>query len=149
MNKLRYSIVGDVKPPVRSTPKSAGIDFYLPRDQRMHWTLTPGEDVLIPSGIHVQIPLNHCLVAIEKSGRATRDKLSVGARLIDEDYQGELHLHVYNFSQETVTLFPDEKLVQFVCVPVNYVELEQVDFDVLYDFSTKRGDGGFGSTGLE
>jgi len=72
----------------------------------------------------------------------------VGACVVDEDYQGEIHLHVYNFGNEETLVKPGEKLLQMVLLPVNYVSVEVVEEDQLFGETTERGDGGFGSTGV-
>lgn len=134
----------DVKTPQRGTMGSAGYDFFVPNDFEKI-TLEPGQDALIPSGIRCQIPKNHALLAVSKSGVATKKKLGVGACLVDEDYTGEIHLHVYNWSNDETTISAGEKLVQFILTPVAYADVEIVES---IDFAaTERGEGGFGSTG--
>ena len=74
--------------------------------------------------------------------------LMVGACVVDSDYQGEIHLHLINASNKTVTILPGDKLVQFLLVPVNHCEVEVVEnHEDLFDRETTRGSGGFGSTG--
>ena len=134
----------DVKTPQRGTAGSAGYDFFVPNDFEQI-TLERGQDALIPSGIRCQIPKNHALLAVAKSGVATKKKLGVGACLVDEDYTGEIHLHVYNWSNTDATISAGEKLVQFILTPVVYADVEiveNIDFE-----ATERGEGGFGSTG--
>lgn len=134
-----------VKTPNRGTSKSAGIDFYVPDDFEPV-VLFNGDSILIPSGIKAQIPENHMWLALNKSGVATKLGLTVGAQVIDEDYEGEIHLHVIKNTNKLATIEPGMKLVQLVLVPVLYENIEVVDF--LESRNTERGDGGFGSTGL-
>lgn len=150
MDKIYFAKIRNVKSPTRGTELSAGVDFYIPEDWNDHkpHVIGPGEDVLIPSGIKAKLPKGHAFIAFNKSGIATKQKLVVGACVDDEDYQGEIHLHLYNFSKTTgVTVGPGMKVAQFVLVPVNYAALEEVDLDDLYTEATVRGEGGFGSTG--
>jgi dUTP pyrophosphatase len=133
-----------VKTPSRGTPQSAGIDFYVP-DDFQPVTLFNGESVLIPSGIKAHIPENYMWLALNKSGVATKLGLTVGAQVIDEDYEGEIHLHVIKNTNKPVTIEPGMKLVQLVLVPVLYEDIEVVD--ILEPRNTQRGTGGFGSTG--
>lgn len=134
----------DVKTPQRGTTGSAGYDFFVPNDYKSI-TLQWGESALIPSGIKCQIPKNHALLAVSKSGVATKKHLAIGACLVDEDYTGEIHLHVYNWNREPSTIEPGEKLVQFILTPVVYEDIELVE-DIAFEI-TERGNGGFGSTG--
>ena len=86
---------------------------------------------------------------MNKSGVATKKGLIVGACVVDEDYQGEIHLHVINTSNERVSVEPGEKLVQMLLIPVFYDILEEVNSEeeLFGGEQTVRGQGGFGSTG--
>jgi dUTP pyrophosphatase len=144
---MRISKVRNVKTPNRGTPLSAGIDFYVPEDFEER-TISPSESVLIPSGIKAQVPKGYALVAFNKSGVAVKKSLTVGACLVDEDYQGEIHVHLINVGYEQQLVRPGDKVAQFVLLPVNYANVEEVPLGHLYDEVSERGQGGFGSTGL-
>jgi dUTP pyrophosphatase len=143
---MRIAKVRSVKSPVRGTDQSAGIDFFVP-DTQSQIRLFPNNSALIPSGIHVQVPKGFMLVAMNKSGVATKKMLVVGAQVVDEDYQGQIHIHVINVGTGSVEINPGDKLVQFILIPVSYAMPELVEFKDLYTSETERGDGGFGSTG--
>ena len=144
---MQIAKIRDVKTPVRGTPFSAGLDFFVPRDFPGEHYLLPGYAINIPSGIKVKVPHGFALIFKNKSGVAVKRGLQVGACVVDEDYQGEVHLHVRNISPDIQTITPGEKLVQAVLVPVEYCCVEVVDVDKLYEEKTERGEGGFGSTG--
>lgn len=139
--------VRNVKTPTRGTRLSAGLDFYIPEDfeTKQVW---PGESINVPSGIRARVPRRCALIMFNKSGIATKYQLQVGACVVDEDYQGEIHLHVMNVGKEVVILKPGMKLVQGLVMPVFYVGVEVLESgDELFPQSTERGQGGFGSTG--
>jgi dUTP pyrophosphatase len=142
---MKVQKLRDVKTPNRGTSVSAGIDFYVPEDFETQ-VLKPGQSVLIPSGIKAQVPRGYALIAFNKSGVATKQGLSVGACVVDEDYEGEIHLHMINTSDKDQTVATGQKLVQFVLMPVSYIDVEEVA--ELPNRNTERGSGGFGSTGL-
>ncbi len=71
----------------------------------------------------------------------------MGACVVDEDYQGEIHLHLFNNNQEVVNLEGGEKIVQFLLLSVKYPGVEVVPDKELFYSVTTRGAGGFGSTG--
>ena len=159
---MKIAKVRNVKTPERGTSKSAGIDFFIPADFTPV-ELNPQHDVLIPSGIKARIPEGYMLMAADKSGvvtsanavRATGKQpkptafdsiVTLGAKIVDEDYQGEIHIHLINTGRESVKLVPGMKIAQFILVPVSYDGLEVVDEKDLFAGSTERGDGGFGST---
>ena len=157
---MKFTKVRDVKSPVRGTAKSAGIDFFVPNDCQVI-KLFPQCDVLIPSGIKASIPENFMLMAADKSGvvttaeaaaRAGREVkpgaynsvVTLGAKIVDEDYQGEIHIHLVNVGREIVTIKPGTKIAQFILVPVHYDELEEVPENELFTETTERGDKGIG-----
>ena len=128
--------------------------FFIPND----WddtdliggakTILPGESVLIPSGIKVNVPSGFALVAFNKSGIATRKGLQVGACVVDCGYQGEVHFHLTNSGGPACQIAPGDKIIQFLLLPLGSPELEEVSDEVLYNEETSRGQGGFGSTGI-
>jgi dUTP pyrophosphatase len=142
---MKIQKLRNVKTPNRGTAASAGIDFYVPEDFETV-SLKPGESVLIPSGIRVQVPRGYALIAFNKSGVAVKQGLSVGACCVDEDYEGEVHLHMINTSNKDQVIAAGQKLVQFVLIPVAYFDVEEVE--EIQSRNTERGAGGFGSTGL-
>lgn len=144
---MKFIKLRPVKSPERGTPQSAGIDFFIPDDFE-NKLLPPHYQAIIPAGIKVKLPPGTALIAFNKSGIATKNQLQVGACVIDEDYQGEVHLNVYNRSNEPTLLTPGMKLVQFILVPVCYTRLEEVrnEQDLYGGHITERGSGGFGST---
>lgn len=148
---MKIARIRDVKLPTRGTAASAGLDFYTPNNIP-EIELLPGEDALIPSGIKAKLPKGFALIAFNKSGVATKQGLQVGACVIDEDYQGEIHIHVTNVSDTKTTIKPGQKLVQMILVPVSYEGVEEVAEDELFTeadvLKSERGEGGFGSTGL-
>lgn len=163
---MKYIKIRDVKSPTRGTPQSAGIDFYIPNDWNdgKTYELGPGERLLIPSGLKLKVPEGNALIAFNKSGVATKTGIIVGACVVDEDYQGEIHLSIINTNQPKeywkdgywatdsgyVEIEPGTKLMQFIAVPINYVHLEEVfSINDLFPEESERGSGGFGSTGLK
>lgn len=154
----------NVKTPTRGTNLSAGIDFYVPNDFN-EMLLMPKEDILIPSGLRVSFDKKLMLMAAEKSG-VTTSKMAVvragrtpkqnaklsptvlGAKIVDADYQGEVHIHIINVGDKVIHIKPGEKIAQFILVPVVYDSIEEVETEEeLYNGNTtERGIGGFGST---
>lgn len=129
----------------------AGFDFYVPEDQPS-FLLTPGEGQLINTHIRSKLLENIALVAFNKSGVATKKHLQVGACVVDRSYQGEIHIHVFNWGTENVLIEAGDKLVQFVPLVINEEEPvifheEDTSLEEFFPETTERGTGGFGSTG--
>lgn len=146
-----------VKSPTRGTAESAGIDFFVPEDFQ-ETEVRPGSSILIPSGIKCAYPPGHALILFNKSGIATKYKLTSLACVCDSDYQGEIHISLINAGKDPVFIGPGMKIAQFILVPVSLAQPTEVDSeDLLWkewsqmngrqQISSERGDGGFGSTG--
>lgn len=147
-----------VKSPMRGTAESAGIDFFVPEDFT-ETTVRPGSSILIPSGIKCAYPPNHALILFNKSGIATKYKLTSLACVCDSDYQGEIHISLINAGKDNVTISPGMKIAQFILVPISLAEPKELESEeTLWEqwstMSTQRqsdkstrGSGGFGSTG--
>ena len=137
--------VRDVRTPSQGTWYSAGIDFYVPNDiPYENLIIGYRGSLLVPLGIKVSIPQNHALIAFNKSGVATKKGLQVGACVVDEDYEGEIHAHFFNLSPDVINLTPGEKIIQFLLIPVTYPVI--VEKEELIRRKSTRGEGGFGST---
>jgi dUTP pyrophosphatase len=84
-------------------------------------------------------------VILPRSGLGHKHGIVLGnlVGLIDSDYQGEILVSTWNRGTAAFTITPLERLAQLVVVPV-----VQVAFNVVEDFgASRRGAGGFGSTG--
>ena len=109
-------------------------------------TLAPGQAELIPSGIaiHLADP-GLAAVILPRSGLGHKHGIVLGnlVGLIDSDYQGQIFVSTWNRGNAPFTVNPMERLAQLVVVPV-----VQVGFNVVEEFdASRRGAGGFGSTG--
>lgn len=160
MKELRFIKLRDVESPAYGTEKSAGIDFFVPNDFEER-VLFPGHDLLIPSGIRVKMPENTMMMGADKSGVVTsrNAKLKaglpikgfdsiviVGAKIIDEDYPGEIHIHIINVGMEAVRIKPGMKIAQFIIVPVIYANIIEVQKQEDLGFKDTSRISGFGST---
>lgn len=137
-NRLRDS------PPHYATPGSAGLDLRACIEAPIH--LAPGQTTLVPTGmaIHLADPGLAAMI-LPRSGLGHKHGIVLGnlVGLIDSDYQGELMVSVWNRGHESFTLNALDRIAQLVIVPVL-----QVGFNVVAEFdASKRGEGGFGSTG--
>lgn len=176
MEILKYCKVREVKSPVRGTPVAGGIDFFVPTDidketflskcditkeyvnfdvdangHLTDITLRPGQSVMIPSGIKLKIMDGWALVFMNKSGQGVKKQLDVLACLVDQDYEGEVHISLVNNGINTQHIAAGEKIVQGVLLPMNYAIPEEVENEeVLFaNSNSSRKSGGFGSTGTK
>ncbi len=152
-----YKIRPGAKLPVRVHFSDAGMDlFYCPdpvRDPDCYWKpegeyrIPPRESCLVPTGLKIIVPDRHMLEIKNKSGIAHRQKLIVGACVVDPGYTGEIFVNLHNIGGSTRTIQPGQKIAQAVLVPVVACEPNEIVLDPS-ELNTERSDGGFGSTGL-
>lgn len=131
--------------PALATAGSAGVDLRAVLDDPV--TITPGERILIPTGlaIYIRDPSKAGLI-LPRSGLGHRQGLVLGnlTGLIDSDYQGPLQVSCWNSGVESVIIEPGMRIAQLVIVPVFPIQ-----FEVVNEFTpSDRGQGGFGHSGL-
>ena len=110
-------------------------------------TLNPGEIRLIPTGLAVSIPRGYEAQTRPRSGLALKYGIGMvnSPGTIDSDYRGEIGLILINWGQRPFTIRRGDRIAQMLICKVYRTEIVEVDkLD-----STKRGEGGFGHSGLE
>lgn len=138
--------LGDSIPlPEPATDGSAGMDLRAAVETPV--TLKPGESVLVPTGmaIHIGDPA-WCALVVPRSGLGHKQGLVMGnlVGVIDADYQGPLMISAWNRGTAELTIAPGDRIAQLLLVPVGRARLRVVD-----GFTpSHRGEGGFGSTGV-
>lgn len=124
--------------PVRAHETDAGADILSPKG----FVLSGKGSTVIHTGVHVELPAGHAGILKSKSGLNVKHNI-VGEGVIDEGYDGEIVVKLYNHGHTPHTFRREDKLIQLLVVPVLYCGFEQVDEICGGD----RGAGGFGSTG--
>lgn len=132
--------------PDYATEGSAGLDLRACLQEPL--TLEPGQSALIPTGlaIHIDDPGLAAMI-LPRSGLGHKHGIVLGnlVGLIDSDYQGELMVSCWNRGNTTFTIGVGERIAQMVLVPV-----VQADFQLVSEFTaSRRGERGFGSTGID
>lgn len=128
------------KMPVYKTPGSACADCFA----RVNEKIKPGETKIIPLGFKVEIPSGYEMQIRGRSGLASKGvKCSLGT--VDSDYRGEVGAIISNFSDNDFEINAGDRIAQCTVFPVYLIQFCLVD-----ELSaTKRGAGGFGSTGIK
>lgn len=129
------------KIPTYATPHASGADLYANEEV----TLSAGERAVVGTGIALEIPPGYEGQIRPRSGLAANTGVTVlnAPGTIDSDYRGEVGVLLINLGDATVSLRKGDRIAQLVIVPIPVVVL--IEVEELGD--TKRGDGGFGSTG--
>lgn len=131
--------------PSKGSEYAAGLDLYayIPRGAI---DIPAGATVKIGTGIATEIPTGCFGGVFARSGLATKRGLrpSNCVGVVDSDYRGEIIVAIHNDSDKCETIHNGDRIAQLVIMPYINVSLQEVE--ELSD--TKRGAGGFGSTGV-
>ncbi|MGD8321928.1 MAG: dUTP diphosphatase [Gemmatimonadota bacterium] len=131
----------DLPLPEQATPHAAGYDVRSCEEV----TLQPGEIRLVPTGLVMELPEGVECQVRPRSGLALRHGVTLpnSPGTIDPDYRGELRVIMQNLGREPVLLGRGERIAQLVFARFEIPEV--LEAEELSE--TRRGEGGFGSTG--
>lgn len=134
--------------PYRGSEQAAGYDLCAlghTDANDPNYYISPGETRKVHTGIAVSLPVGTFGGIFARSGLATKQGLRPAncVGVIDSDYRGEVIVALHNDSNELRVIEPGERIAQLVVLP--YITTDFVEVDSLDE--TKRGAGGFGSTG--
>ena len=129
--------------PKYETTGSAGMDLYANLTEPI--LLKPLQRVLVKTGLFIALPNDYEAQIRPRSGLAYKNGITVlnSPGTIDADYRGEIGVILINLSEKAFTINDGERIAQMVIAPytkVSWMEVQELP-------ETKRGSGGFGSTG--
>ena len=123
----------------------SGMDLRANLDHPI--SLEPNKRVLVPTGIHMQIPRGYEGQVRGRSGLALKNGVTVlqGVGTVDSGYIGDIGVVLINHGEETFQINNGDKIAQLVICPIKNVIIAEVDnMD-----NTARGQKGYGSTGVD
>ena len=131
--------------PKYETDGSSGMDLAANIENKIE--IAPGKSAIIPTGLSISIPKNFEIQIRPRSGLAAKNRISVlnTPGTIDADYRGELKVILINLGDTAFIIEKGLRIAQMVLCPVIKATLKEVE--TLEE--TKRGSGGFGSTGIK
>lgn len=137
------------KCPTWGSTYAAGADLYacLSDEQMPMVQIHPGETVIISVGIKTEFTPGFAALIHARSGLAAKKGLAPANKVgvIDADYRGEWFVALHNHSNHIQIIEDGERIAQ-----VLFQEVEHPEFVMSDELSeTKRGEGGFGSTGTK
>lgn len=141
--KINVIYSGKHELPQFETAQSAGMDLRANIDA--HVVLQPGDRALIPTGIKMALPDGYEAQIRPRSGLAYKHGVTVlnSPGTIDADYRGDVGVLLINHGKEAFTIEDGMRVAQMVIARYSQFQWNPVtDLD-----QTKRGAGGFGSTG--
>lgn len=130
--------------PTYGTEEAAGADLYACLEEPV--VIPPGESCLIPTGLAMEIPSGFAGLIFARSGLAVKQGLAPSNKVgvIDADYRGEILISLLNHSRQERRVEPGERIAQIVITPFLAARFEETE----NLGETRRGEGGFGSTGV-
>lgn len=137
--------------PTYSTEYSAGMDLRANlKDEEGNdkvISIVPGARVLIPTGLYISIPYGYEGQIRPRSGLAMKYGITVlnTPGTIDADYRGEICVCLINHSKHSFKVYHGDRIAQIIFSKVEQTTLVEVSELA----NTKRGDGGFGHTGIK
>ncbi len=131
--------------PKYETEGSSGMDLSANIVSSIN--IGPGEKKIVPTGIAISIPNGFEVQIRPRSGLAAKHDITVlnTPGTIDADYRGELKVILINLGKETFKIEKGFRIAQMIVCPIIKVKFEEVE----NLNETKRGTGGFGSTGAK
>lgn len=132
--------------PAYETRGAAGMDLRLCAEDHGDVTLAPGARALLPTGLSLSLPDGVEAQVRPRSGLALRAGVTVlnAPGTVDSDYRGEIKVLLVNLGDAPAVLAHGDRIAQLVFASFHqaaWVAVEELD-------ETRRGAGGFGSTGL-
>lgn len=136
--------------PAYETAGAAGADLranLAVDDRQGGLRLQPMQRLLVPTGLHLELPEGFEAQVRPRSGLALKHGITLANApgTIDSDYRGELRVILINLGAGDFLVAHGDRIAQLVVAPVVQARLELVH--ELAD--TQRGAGGFGSTGRD
>jgi dUTP pyrophosphatase len=103
--------------------------------------------VKVPTGLKIEIPPGYEAQVRPRSGLALNFGLTVlnSPGTVDSDYRGDLDIILINLGNQDVIIKDGQRIAQLVIAPVSRAQM--VEADKLGE--SRRGSGGFGSTGAD
>lgn len=130
--------------PAYETAGAAGMDIRAYVEQDV--VLKPMQRMLIPTGLFIELPDGYEAQLRPRSGMAFKHGITLPntPATIDSDYRGEIKVAVINLSDQDFTIRSGDRIAQMVIA--KYEKANWIVTDILT--VTKRGEGGFGHTGI-
>lgn len=136
---------GELPLPAYETRDSAGMDLRAALPDGETLEIPPGGRALVPTGLAIALPPGFEAQVRPRSGLAINHGITClnSPGTIDADYRGEVKVILANLGAERFVIERGDRIAQMVVAPVT-----QIDWMVAENLpGTRRGAGGFGSTG--
>ncbi len=132
--------------PAYQTAGAAGMDLHAAVPEETPLMLDPCDRALVPTGLVMQLPVGYEAQIRPRSGLAFKNGVTVlnSPGTIDSDYRGEIQVLLINLGREVFEISRGMRIAQMVIAPVSRAAIREAQAVAV----TRRGKGGFGSTGV-
>ena len=149
MKNLQFKILENgygLPIPKYESEGAAGLDLLAAIEENKSIIVLPGRAEMVPTGIAIALPSGFEAQIRPRSGLAAKNGITIlnSPGTIDSDYRGEISAMLINHSKVNFKIERGMKIAQMVIAPV--VQFNLIKTEILDE--TKRGVGGFGSTGI-
>lgn len=129
--------------PKYETLHAAGMDLRAHTDIQI--VIKPLQRILVPTGLHIELPIGFEAQIRPRSGLAYKHGISIvnAPGTIDADYRGEIKVLLINLSDTDFVINDRDRIAQMVIArheTITWEAVEQLN-------ETARGEGGYGHTG--
>jgi dUTP pyrophosphatase len=107
--------------------------------------LAPGVPHAVPTGLAIELPAGYEAQVRPRSGLALKHAITIpnSPATIDPGYRGEIRVILLNAGRNDFTIEPGDRIAQMVIARYEPVEWDEGDLS-----ESRRGEGGFGSSGI-
>jgi dUTP pyrophosphatase len=130
--------------PAYAHPGDAGADLTSTESVR----LEPGHRALVGTGVRIALPDGFVAFVVPRSGLAAKHGITIvnSPGTVDAGYRGEIKVSLLNTDpSEAFEVAPGDRIAQLIIMPVTRAQF--IPVEELPD--STRGEGGFGSTGIQ
>ena len=143
---VKIKLTRGASAPEYATPGSAAVDVRAALEGG-EVIINPGERAMIPTGLAISTGRDDVVAIMAgRSGLGAKHGITLanGIGVIDSDYRGELRATLINNGSEPFKVSDGDRIAQLMFMPVMqaaFLPVDELD-------ETERGEGGFGSTGV-
>lgn len=145
--EIKFTAIEERYKPTKADNLSAGWDLKARLETRT-MTLKAHTTAVVKSGLKIQIPEGYEAQVRGRSGLWFKHGITIGhTGTIDAGYLGEIGIKLSNESDSDYVITDGERVAQMVICKLPDVQLQEVTAEEFSQFTSERGEGGFGHSG--
>ena len=144
VEKIKYNREGDAAIDLRAAGAwTIELDKEQKEIEQQSYALSPGERILVKTGVSMAIPKGHWGSIRDRSGLALNNGIHCLGGVIDENYRGEIGVVIANLGSKQIVLQKNDRIAQIIISPYTKTNITEVQ----EHSTTTRNSDGFGSSG--